>query len=375
MEKPPVNPISKVELPKTEQQLEHFSLSEQEKNIQEVFKLSPELENIAIEATKSGETISLYRIENKNIEKEPDGITSHKDLKGQWFSPDLETALVYLRKSQQTFGAEAKRVDGANLVVVKIPKEEFENLHVSKHPIASQMDVENDNYIVPENIERNYINLDDVQDKVGNFENFQKAKKQVEEKVKKFETKEAIKIYENYLKTIFPESKVQDIVWHYSDNEFKDENFKPTKPNFDTLNSIEGVYNFSTSQNFVKRYGKNAYAVILNINNPIEVNTSGEYVDDMDRPLSEALFKIGKQKEKNILAPKFDEKLENTDAVINNISGEEYIEKHPVSGREFGLPKQKIISVFHPDQISILGSKTDIEKFKEFVSKKENRRK
>ncbi|MFO0743874.1 MAG: hypothetical protein U0469_02375 [Candidatus Paceibacterota bacterium] len=375
MEKSPVNPVDKIELPKTEQPLEHFPLSEQEKNIQEVFKLSPELESIAVEATKSGETISLYRIENKNIEKEPDGVTSHKDLKGQWFSPDLETALVYLRKSQQTFGTEAKRVEGANLVVVKVPKEEFENLHVSKHPIASQMDVENDNYIIPENIERNYINLDDVQDKVGNFENLQKAKEQIKEKVKQFETKEAVELYCEYLKTIFPESKVQDIVWHYSDNEFKDENFKPTKPNFDTLNSIEGVYNFSTSQNFVKRYGKNAYAVILNINNPIEVNTSGEYVDDMDRPLSEALFKIGKQKEKNILAPKFDEKLENTDAVINNISGEEYIEKHPVSGREFGLPKQKIISVFHPDQISILGSKTDIEKFKEFVSKKENRRK
>ena len=119
MEKPPINPVDKVELPKAEQSVEHFSLSGQEKNIQEVFKLSPELENIALEATKSGETISLYRIENKNIEKEPDGITSHKDLKGQWFSPDLETALVYLRKSQQTFGTEAKRIEGANLVVVK----------------------------------------------------------------------------------------------------------------------------------------------------------------------------------------------------------------------------------------------------------------
>src|SRR3989344_1399094 len=184
MEKPPINPVDKVELPKAEQSVEHFSLSGQEKNIQEVFKLSPELENIALEATKSGETISLYRIENKNIEKEPDGITSHKDLKGQWFSPDLETALVYLRKSQQTFGTEAKRIEGANLVVVKIPKEEFEKLHVSKHPIASQMDVENDNYIVPESIERNYISLDNVQDKVGNFENLQKAKEQIKETLK-----------------------------------------------------------------------------------------------------------------------------------------------------------------------------------------------
>lgn len=92
------------------------------KNIEEVFKSNPELENIVLEAIKSGETISLYRIENKNIKKEPDGITSHKDLKGQWFTPNLETAIGYLRKSQQTFGTETERVNGANLVVVKIPK-------------------------------------------------------------------------------------------------------------------------------------------------------------------------------------------------------------------------------------------------------------
>ena len=59
--------------------------------------------------------------------------------------------------------------------------------------------------------------------------------------------------YTEYLKSIFPKSEVQDIVWHYSDNEFKDENFKPIKPNFDTLNSIEGIYNFSTNQKFVSR--------------------------------------------------------------------------------------------------------------------------
>lgn len=369
MEKPPVNPIDKVELPKAEQSVEHFLLSEQEKNIQEVFKLNPELENIALEATKSGETISLYRIENKNIERKPDGITSHKDLKGQWFSPDLETALVYLRKSQQSFGTDAKRVLGANLVVVKISKEEFENFHVSKHPIASQMDVENDNYIIPENIERNYINLDDVQDKVGNFENLQKAKEQIKEKVKSFEQKEAIELYAEYLKTIFPGSVVKSIVWHYSDTQFKDEGFKPMKPNFDTLNSLEGVYNFSTNLKFVKRYGKYAYPVLLDIKNPHETKATGEYVDDMDRPLSEALFKIGKQTGKNILAPQYDEKLKDSDAVINSISGEDYIEQHPVSGKEFGIPNQKIITVFNKDQIHILGSKTDIEKFKEFVSK------
>jgi hypothetical protein len=234
------------------------------KKIQEIFKLNPELEKIALEATKSGETITLYRIENKNIEIEPNGITSHKDLKGQWFSPDLDTALTYLRKSQQTFGADAKRVEGVNLVVVKIPKEEFEKLHVSNHPIASQMDVENDNYIVPENIERDYINLDDVQDKVGNFENLQKAKEQTKEKVRQFESKEAIELYQEYLKTIFPESKLQEIVYHGTNRKF--DKFE-RKHGLDDLSGIEGVDDYYFTDNiklakfFAEKYKKVLYAI------------------------------------------------------------------------------------------------------------------
>ena len=87
----------------------------------------------------------------------------------------------------------------------------------------------------------------------------------------------------------------------------------------------------------------------------------------MDRPLSEALFKTGKQKSKNVLAPKYDESLKDVDGVINNIKGEEYVEKHPISGKEIGLPKQTVITVFEPEQIHILGSKQDIEGFKKFV--------
>ena len=163
-------------------------------------------------------------------------------------------------------------------------------------------------------------------------------------------------------------SQLKDIVYHGTAAEF--EQFKPIKPNFDTLNSIEGIYNFSTNKEFVKRYGKRTITAILNLKNPIKDTTSGEFIDDMDRPLSEALFKTGKQKSKNVLAPKYDESLKDTDGVINNITGEEYVAKHPISGREIGLPKQAIISVFEPEQIHILGSKQDIEGFKEFVKTK-----
>lgn len=175
--------------------------------------------------------------------------------------------------------------------------------------------------------------------------------------------------YTQYIETIFPESKFKEVVYHNSEAEFKNEGFKPVKPNFDTLNSIEGVYNFSSNRTFTQRYGSNTYAVILDIHNPIEGTSSGEYVDDMDRPLSEALFKIGKRTDKNPLAPEYDKTLKNTDAVINRISGEHYIAEHPRSKQEMGIPQQVIVSVFNENQIHILGSESDVIKFQEFVEK------
>ena len=215
------------------------------------------------------------------------------------------------------------------------------------------------------------------------MENFPKNSIKVENEAEKVPMKEGVDFvfdqhpelisigtkeqYTQYIETIFPDSKFKEVVYHNSDAEFKNEGFKPMKPNFDTLNSIEGVYNFSSNRIFTQRYGANTYAVVLDIHNPIEDTSSGEYVDDMDRPLSEALFKIGKQTKANPLAPQYDDNLKNTDAVINRISGEYYMEKHPRTGREWGIPPQAIVSVFHENQIHILGSSSDMSKFREFV--------
>lgn len=175
--------------------------------------------------------------------------------------------------------------------------------------------------------------------------------------------------YAKYIGTIFPDSKFKEIVYHNSDAEFKNDRFKPMKPNFETLNSIEGVYNFSSNRMFIRRYGANTYAVVLDIHNPIEDSSSGEYSDDMDRPLSEALFRIGKQKDQNLVAPQYDESLRNSDAVVNRISGDGYVEKHPRTGEEWGIPKQVVVSVFNHYQIHILGSSSDMQRFKEFVER------
>jgi hypothetical protein len=130
-------------------------------------------------------TTPVYRIENPNIPSSPNGITSHEELVGQWFSPNVETALGYLRKSTQTFGRDAAPVDGAQLVVAHVPTDQLEALHVSSHPIAAKMDVEDDNYIVPRDgsIPTDTIPLDDkigdLRGQLGNLYKYREASDRV----------------------------------------------------------------------------------------------------------------------------------------------------------------------------------------------------
>jgi hypothetical protein len=97
--------------------------------------------------------VRLYRIENSTIPAKPDGETSHRDLIGQWFTTDLDAGSRYIRKSTQAkptkSGEGMAVVDGAWFVVQEVPVDELDSLHVSKHPIASGMDVERHNYIIP----------------------------------------------------------------------------------------------------------------------------------------------------------------------------------------------------------------------------------
>jgi hypothetical protein len=133
--------------------------------------------------------VPLYRIENPNIPANPDGVVSHEDLVGQWFSPDIGTATNYLRKATQTFGRDAKPIDGAQLIVARVPEDQLERYHVYKHPIAQQMDVENNNYIIPRDgsIPIQVVGLDEILDDLkgglGNFQKLSEAKKRIIEKL------------------------------------------------------------------------------------------------------------------------------------------------------------------------------------------------
>lgn len=135
--------------------------------------------------TPKQDAVPVYRVENPNIPGNPNGVTSHDELIGQWFSPNLDSALSYLRKSTQTFGKDAGPIDGAQLVIAQLPADELEAHHVSLHPIASGMDVEGDNYIVPRdgNVPTEVIPLDEtlggLQGQLGNTEKLAEAKERI----------------------------------------------------------------------------------------------------------------------------------------------------------------------------------------------------
>lgn len=134
-------------------------------------------------------------------------------------------------------------------------------------------------------------------------------------------------LYSQYIDTIFPDSKVKDIVYHGTDKKF--DKFNTIRPNGMFGSSF--TTDFKTANNYTKRNEQgNDYRVvpaILNINKP-------KYVDYV-----EASFI--KEKPSN-----YDSYIDSTNDGINH---DEYI-------------------VFEPEQIHILGSKQDIKGFKKFVT-------
>lgn len=124
---------------------------------------------------KSNELIRLYRIENTNIlyDESIEGIVSKREIIGQFFTDSINTVANYLKKNQKE--------DGINLVYVDIPKSDLDKYHVSNNEFSKTMDVESDNWIIPQSIARNYVDLSSVTKVTGNFLTLNKAKKELTE--------------------------------------------------------------------------------------------------------------------------------------------------------------------------------------------------
>lgn len=176
--------------------------------------------------------------------------------------------------------------------------------------------------------------------------------------------------YSQYLDTIFPDSKVKDIVYHSSNSKFD----KFSKDFFSTGDGRRRLGNgFYFSRKNDKSYGKNSYSVLLNITNFNDINTITKLEDEIKDLKLESTFEdeyglyndaeIADKKErlKEIYAPQINK--------LQKQLGELYDHRKSLGLEDFDRGD---IIVFEPEQIHILGSKQDIEGFKEFVNNTNN---
>jgi hypothetical protein len=159
---------------------------------------------------------------------------------------------------------------------------------------------------------------------------------------------QAIEAYSNYLDTIFPDSKLKDIVYHGS----KVSNLQILKSSVN-YNAIYFTDNYQNALFHIERktkLGENTnptvYIALINSTNPLQTsNKSYQELDELSK------------------MTKGDETFgEAYDVIIAN-----NVKEDSNDGLQSRLEKQ--YAVFEPSQIHILGSKQDIQGFKEFVGK------
>ncbi len=146
--------------------------------------------------------------------------------------------------------------------------------------------------------------------------------------------------YSEYLDTIFPESKVKDLVYHRTSEKFNV--FDKSKIKEQTKR-----FYFSTDRTS-PRYGINRIAVILNIK-----NLANPYNESFLEKLNEEHPEYTKDKSQWFHLPS---------SLYQNAKDYGYDGVY-----EFENTSDEEYSVYEPEQIHILKSKKDIEGFKNFV--------
>jgi hypothetical protein len=145
---------------------------------------------------------------------------------------------------------------------------------------------------------------------------------------------QAQQLYSQYLDTIFPDSKVKDIVYHQASGKLEGEKFDKNKSAYFT-DYIYFAYNINHAKEYYTGEGDILYRAIVNLKNPII------FEDKTFNSKDKALESLDK----------------NYDGMINK------------AGDYTDRPSKEVI-VREPEQIHILGSKQDIKGFKDFVLSK-----
>lgn len=284
--------------------------------------------------------------------------------------------------------SEYEKYNGKTLVVGNFSEESFElllqGLEENNIDIKSQLD--NLNKTLEEQISQEVIPTGaDVMDyfnpSTGMFSDFtSKQEKQNSlqstkhsmELLNYLETKDekAKEVYKNYLETIFPESKVKDIMYHGSPRNDIDNFFSPESDGYKkqetTTTGVGGIY-FADSYKYALKYTDftnpdsksrvdennkvkkgRVYPTVLNLKKPIII--ANNVTDGHTEGLGKAtMWSIG-------------------DILLNSLR------KNEIDGMiagEYMINTEgfKEIVVFEPEQVHILGSQKDQEMFNKFINK------
>ena len=156
--------------------------------------------------------------------------------------------------------------------------------------------------------------------------------------------------YSQYLDTIFPDSKVKDIVYHGSIYDNKQEFKKSTRVsgNYFAVNPNEALQH--AQRQLQNKEDAVLYSILLDIKNPKIITKPIDY-EDLDTEV-----KI--YKGDTVFGT-------NYDAIIA-----EKVEEYNATKSAETVWLEKQIVIFEPSQAHILGTKQDVDGFKEFVNNK-----
>jgi hypothetical protein len=182
------------------------------------------------------------------------------------------------------------------------------------------------------------------------------------------------KQYEQYVASVFPDTQVKGVLYHGSTKQFSD-----FKPGMKYKN--ETGFHFTPDEGLAKEFGENVYPVVLDIKNLKEVPdltvwsdanfreklgmSRRKFLQQYDGVKYVNLHEFSPSNTKIFSGVLTRELWEQANEIAPGYLMEESIGRH-FNGLPIPLRKEYSYAVFNPEQIHVLGSDKDIEKFREW---------
>ena len=314
--------------------------------VEELFESNPELANVVYEALG-------FKTNKINLDFEV--INTEQGILINAFFNEKNVGFMDIQKSGNNYFVRSVKSNFKNQGIgTEIYKKAIEYVTQQKGVLKPDMLSASESYSIYKKLEKeNLFKIDSVseQDADGRYEIIGQSTGKIPSfKITPQQKQQAQQLYSQYLDSIFPDSKVKDIVYHGSKSkELKNFSLEQTrasqKQRYPDQDTVDAFF-FTPSQKTAKAMTSDEaviYSIILDVKNPLKVTNElavNEGYPSMFATIAftNSPFAIDKYRKKGYDA------FDSSDNAAN-----EYV-------------------VFEPEQIHILGNKQDIEGFKEFVS-------